>query len=294
MNLLKLLKYLFLLHIAFMLACTNREQTTQEYKANPAEILPQGPTFWARLLNQQPHIWQDSVLLDQAMADYLYSLRTLDSAAIAYSLNDIKSLVGEEKNFYLFWDRLDFYVYHPNSPMRNDEQSLILFKQLIQWPAIKQEYKVKYEHIIKLLSINRVGAKANDFTFVTENGSIQQLYTIQAPWTLVLFYDPSCHTCATVMTKLKNAMLINDWIREKKLTIVSVNVFEQMMKPQEIADKLSPMWVNGWDKNQQILKKELYNLQAYPTIYVMDKDKRVVLKDVPIEEAAQFIQQKVR
>ncbi len=38
-------------------------------------------------------------------------------------------------------------------------------------------------------------------------------------------------------------------------------------------------WINGYDKELTVLERELYDLKAMPTLYLLDKDKKVLLKD---------------
>jgi hypothetical protein len=39
-------------------------------------------------------------------------------------------------------------------------------------------------------------------------------------------------------------------------------------------------WINGCDKNAIVTDRQLYDLKAIPTIYLLDRNKTVILKDV--------------
>lgn len=43
-------------------------------------------------------------------------------------------------------------------------------------------------------------------------------------------------------------------------------------------------WINSYDDGEHIINKRLYDLKAIPTLYLLDKDKKVVLKDVTLRE----------
>jgi hypothetical protein len=47
-------------------------------------------------------------------------------------------------------------------------------------------------------------------------------------------------------------------------------------------------WVHGYDKDLKITNQRLYDIKAIPTIYLLDKDKRVLLKDTSIEAVESF------
>ena len=42
-------------------------------------------------------------------------------------------------------------------------------------------------------------------------------------------------------------------------------------------------WYNGYDPNLVIRNDMLYNIRAIPSLYLLDEDKRVILKDAPQE-----------
>ena len=47
--------------------------------------------------------------------------------------------------------------------------------------------------------------------------------------------------------------------------------------------------INSYDAGQSIVTRELYDLKASPTLYLLDKDKRVILKDVTVEEIGKWL-----
>jgi len=47
-------------------------------------------------------------------------------------------------------------------------------------------------------------------------------------------------------------------------------------------------WINSYDKGV-IKKQELYDLKAIPTLYLLDKSKMVLLKDVRFEDVEHFL-----
>ena len=54
-------------------------------------------------------------------------------------------------------------------------------------------------------------------------------------------------------------------------------------------------WINSYDKQLRLRDEELYDLKAIPSLYLLDSEKRVMLKDcnlVPqIEEAIYYAEQ---
>lgn len=50
--------------------------------------------------------------------------------------------------------------------------------------------------------------------------------------------------------------------------------------------------INAYDAGQKIAERQSYDLKAMPTLYLLDKDKRVILKDAPVEQIEQWLVEK--
>ena len=48
-------------------------------------------------------------------------------------------------------------------------------------------------------------------------------------------------------------------------------------------------WTNGYDKELVIKNKNLYDLRAIPTLYLLDKNKTVLLKDATLQKVEQYL-----
>ena len=53
-------------------------------------------------------------------------------------------------------------------------------------------------------------------------------------------------------------------------------------------------WYNGFDPDSVIRTDVLYNVRAIPSLYILDKDKTVVMKDAVTEKVMSFINQNAR
>ena len=78
--------------------------------------------------------------------------------------------------------------------------------------------------------------------------------------------------------------MIKAMVRDKQLVILAVYPDEDIVAWREHTADFPKEWLNGYDKDQMINQEELYDLRAIPSFYLLDKDKRVILKDVPVEQ----------
>ena len=52
--------------------------------------------------------------------------------------------------------------------------------------------------------------------------------------------------------------------------------------------EMSNEWINAYDKGQVLTLEHLYDLSAIPSFYLLDKDKKVLLKDVDWMDVQRF------
>ncbi|MEA5141642.1 DUF4369 domain-containing protein [Arcicella rigui] len=119
---------------------------------------------------------------------------------------------------------------------------------------------------------------------------------IAADYTVLFIYDPECGHCRESAPKLMKAY---QSMKAKNVKIVAASIdrtpsrwksFIQEFKLQEI--------INGIDihKNPQTGKDEYYtdfknsfDVYATPVIYILDKDKKIIAKRLPVEQIEDFI-----
>ena len=53
-------------------------------------------------------------------------------------------------------------------------------------------------------------------------------------------------------------------------------------------------WIAGWNKQGDIRSRQLYEIRATPTLYLLDKRKKVILKDATLEQVLQSLGNKGR
>jgi hypothetical protein len=54
------------------------------------------------------------------------------------------------------------------------------------------------------------------------------------------------------------------------------------------ASDVLPSWVYSYDAEQKINIEETYNIKKFPTLYLIDKDKKVLLKDATFVQLTEF------
>ena len=220
-------------------------------------------------------------ITEQAMADYIEILPHADKDTAYASIKStlIKAEADNKMHSY-FLDIYNKYLYDPNSPLRNEEFYIPVLNYTIESGKTNETDKERADFKLKMLLKNRIGDKATDFTYTLASGKTGRLYDIKSEYTIVLFYNPDCHACAELIEAIKASNVINEGLQNKTLSILSFYPDADLEIWKKHLNDIPSLWINGYDKNQIVQNKKVYDLKAIPTLYLLDANKQVILKDV--------------
>ena len=141
--------------------------------------------------------------------------------------------------------------------------------------------KGKYARDARLCALNRVGTKATDFRFADRRGKMHTLYGVKAPYTLLFFSNPGCDACMSIINVLKGEPRIAQMIASGQLAVLNIYIDEDLEAWRSYMPIYPDEWYNGFDPDFVIRNEELYNVRAIPSLYLLDVNKTVLLKDAP-------------
>lgn len=200
---------------------------------------------------------------EQAFADFIYILPHLADTLVEKGVAEMMNKAGVNNAMYNHFAELaEKYLYDPNSPMRKEQIYIAVLRNIVANPSLDDIDKVRPRYQLELALKNRVGNKAIDFTYTTPNGGKAKLYSATGDPLLLFFFRHDCPSCKEVKEYVAKKGI------DKKVTILYVDP----------------------DKDTQL--DTIYDLRASPTLYLLDRDKRVLLKDAPIEMIEQYLTDK--
>lgn len=170
-------------------------------------------------------------------------------------------------------------LYDPNSPLRNDELYIAVLEAQIASPHYDKYERMAPEYTLRIASQNRINHKANNFDYTLASGRSQSLYDIKRDFTIIYINNPGCAMCRDITAALKNSPLITQLIAAKQLAILAIYPDENLEEWHNHAADFPKSWINGYDKGCRIERESLYDLKAIPALYLLDKHKRVLIKD---------------
>lgn len=263
--------------------------TTQKLEMPEIPVMIQSPEervayitkhYWDKFDFADTTLTNNEQYTEQAFADFIGILpqTTLEVAGKAISVMLEQAINANQQMFDYFVELYDKYLYNPNSPLRNEDYYIEVLKAIIDNPKVEEIYKARPRYQLETALKNRIGDIAANFDYVTPNGQKGQLYDVTSEYTILFFNDPDCHDCARVTEILKGL----DKPKVKVVAIYTDKEIELWKKKQ-----YPELWING--QSSTVSDQKLYDLRAIPTLYLLDKQKQVVLKDAPVEMIMDWI-----
>ena len=179
----------------------------------------------------------------------------------------------------------DKYFYDPNSPVRNED----LYLPWVRARAASPLRQAADDYTLRMCSLNRIGTPAADFSFTDLKGRIRTLYGIKADFTVLFFSNPGCPACHEIVESIRALQNVEEAIGQGRLAVVNVYIDQDVARWLELSGEYPRSWVCGYDHHYLIRSDVLYNVRAIPSLYLLDADKKVLLKDTPQENIIGFI-----
>jgi len=179
--------------------------------------------------------------------------------------------------------------YDPNSPVRDEDIYGPFAGALSRSAFCPQEQRPLYAREEEKCALNSRGTRASDFEFIDTEGRTGTLYGIKADILVLNFINPGCHACEEVVAAFKDPAFMQ-LISTGKVCVLGMYIDEEIDKWFDSRAELPSEWVCGYDPYQVIRGDGLYDVRAIPSIYVLDRDKTVLLKDAPFDRTIAYLQ----
>lgn len=176
------------------------------------------------------------------------------------------------------------YLYDPNSPLRSEDLYLPFVSRLATSPLVDPALRPAYGWDARMCGLNRIGTPAADFTFVDTAGRRRTLYSIKADRILLIFGNPDCHACKELVTAIGETPQLLELITSGAVKVVDIYIDEDIDLWKERMADYPKDWINGYDPAFVIRTDKLYNVRAVPSMYLLDAQKTVLLKDATSDQ----------
>lgn len=151
------------------------------------------------------------------------------------------------------------------------------------------------------LMANQIGLPAPQLDLTDTTGKTASLYSIKSPFTIVAFWDPNCGHCKEEIPRL-DSFYEAKW-KKYGVAVYSVDIYNNNLGDWKtfIREKNLDGWVHAYETQEaktagekagRINYRQSYDIQKTPTIYLLDKDKRIIAKQLSLEQFDDLIETK--
>lgn len=232
---------------------------------------------------------------EQAWANFVDVLKLVSPAQADAALKAAMERASADRKCLRYMAGLaDKYLYDPNSPYRNEEFYISVLDALLASPVLDETDKIRPKARRELAQRNRLGTTALDFVYTLSDGSQGRLHGVEAEYLVLFINNPGCEACTKTVSALKLMPALAKAQQEGRLKVLSLYPDEDVDYWRDHLYEYPDHWVKAYDKGMVLTHKNLYDLKALPTLYLLDRAKRVLLKDVTPEDINRWLDENLR
>jgi len=254
--------------------------------------------FWDRFFSGAEGTYCDSVTVcgvpgakfEEAFATYITLLQNMEiyqGKEHVYALFDkIEACQKADtlSNVFEYFNRMmEHYLFDPNSPMRDEDLYQPYVVRLASSSLTDPDLVPAYAADAVLCGLNAINTPAADFVYRDAAGRSHRLYDTEARNTLIFFSNPGCKACRDITARLKAIPGLSEKVASGRLAILSIYIDEDIAEWRKSISEYPSDWIVGYDPTQAIRGNLLYHIRAIPSLYLLDWEKKVLMKDAPEE-----------
>ena len=235
--------------------------------------------YYREVMPQEP----DSIIKD---ADYKLLLARSSPEMYKYLLNWLTDeymnpkYMGQDAVFVHLFDK-----YHSKglSPWLNEKQNEAITRRAY------------------MLMANLVGERAANLELLDTANKVSSLYDVNADYTVVVFWDPNCGHCKEEVPRVDSFYRAIWKAKNVKVYAVMTEFDESGWKTFINTHQLADWYhvhhtlemMKADTEGQKPSFKQLYDITQTPTLYLLDKEKRIVGKKLTLQQLNDLLQVKM-
>ncbi|MFO8054588.1 MAG: DUF5106 domain-containing protein [Bacteroidales bacterium] len=157
-----------------------------------------------------------------------------------------------------------------------------------QTPWVSQKVLNNLKERADILRKLLIGKKAPNMILEDTSGNLKPLHAVEADYLIVYFWEADCGHCQRKTPKLKK---LYDEMKNQGVEVYSIYIDRNTpdkWKEYIIDNELD--WINVYDGRKWTNFGELYDIYATPTVYLLDKNKKILAKRVDMKQLRELIE----
>lgn len=132
-----------------------------------------------------------------------------------------------------------------------------------------------------------IGNQAINVVMETFSHGVVSLQHIESEFVVLYFWEPDCGHCKTATPLLHEFYVKN---KNKGVELFTICTMPDRKAWEKYIIENGLTWINGWDPDRLTHYDFFYNITATPTIYILNREKKIIAKKLPAESVEAFIE----
>lgn len=262
-------------------AATTETKTLFEYPTAPESL----PTMTDKSNYLMEHFWDamnlksqtpvDQNLLNEAFRVYSVPMRFADKAKVTASAD--KLIKGLEKNPVLllqFTKAAEEALYGPRAEAWIDEIYVKFISALVKNKKVPDSRKPKYQKQLNSLEKTITGMTAPEFKFTNKDGREATYFPMSTP-TMIIFCNPKIPDWRMTRLTMETNLKLKQAIDKGQINIIFI-------VPDDLADwkEETSNYPGNWTVGYAPGVGETYDFRLAPSIYIIDSEGKIVMKNI--------------
>lgn len=262
--------------------------------------------------------------LENKLAAYFWVLRMASDSVAEESVNKLMDSVavscgsGEYPDGYdKVMEAAERYFYTPDSPYYSEKRLRLFLNHKIGRTDIDEVEKSREKYLVYMIRCNPVGYAAENFDYYDVDGNLKEFWdlfwryqvhitkpacngngdgkveyksekTLASSPVMVVFFTADCRDCRKGIKTLKEAAIVKDLVKDKKLRVLAICTEGNLSSVSSLIPK---DWIAGSDRGF-IARYRRYVIRHTPSVYLMDGEAKVLLRDASVSDALDFLLEK--
>lgn len=240
--------------------------------------------FWDAMDFRDVRRSRNRAFMEQNLVNFISLFPHADEAALVPAIDNLwQRASADSAACALVSELAEQYLDDRESPMRSETYYMLFLEGYLRLPGLSDVNRVRPAFQLEEAAKNRPGTVAADFSYVDRAGHRQTLHATSARQLLLVFYNPDCDHCVETLQWLQDNAQIQRLQKKEGLTILAVYAEDDQSLWDDTKSTLPKEWQVGMDADN-ITGNGLYAFPAMPVIYLLDADKKVLLKDPTLEQ----------
>lgn len=231
---------------------------------------------------------------DRKMSFFVDKLIPQHPDTIAYEIDKLLTKMEPNKEMYKYYLIAYLNKYAASKIVGFDAVYVHLAKEYYakgKTPWVGEDQLAKILRDAYLLDPVLIGKTAPNMTLYKQDGTAKSIYDVDKPYTLLFFWSPECGHCK------KAAPYLVKFFKEYKDQVEVITICNELGD-----DKVKKCWetatdhefndmINLADPKYSSHFKTVYNVKTTPAIYILNKDKEIIMKRIPAKDLPEVMKQ---